>query len=44
MQALLNRDFPVVLVGVFLTAVLYSGLNLAADLAYALLNPRIRYA
>lgn len=42
-QALLNRDFPVVLVGVFLTAVLYSALNLAADLAYAWLNPRIRY-
>ncbi len=42
-QALLNRDFPVVLVGVFLTAVLYSGLNLAADVAYAWLNPRIRY-
>jgi peptide/nickel transport system permease protein len=42
-QALLNRDFPVVLVGVFLTAVLYSVLNLAADLAYAWLNPRIRY-
>ncbi|MDR7457653.1 MAG: ABC transporter permease [Armatimonadota bacterium] len=42
-QALLNRDFPVVLVGVFLTAVLYSLLNLTADLAYAWLNPRIRY-
>jgi peptide/nickel transport system permease protein len=42
-QALLNRDFPVVLVGVFLTAVLYSVLNLAADMAYAWLNPRIRY-
>jgi peptide/nickel transport system permease protein len=42
-QALLNRDFPVVLVGVFLTAVLYSILNLTADLAYAWLNPRIRY-
>ncbi len=43
-QALLNRDFPVVLVGVFLTAVLYSLLNLLADMAYAWLNPRIRYA
>ncbi len=42
-QALLNRDFPVVLVGVFLTALLYSILNLAADLTYAWLNPRIRY-
>ncbi len=42
-QALLNRDFPVVLVGVFLTAVLYSGLNLMADLTYAWLNPRIHY-
>jgi peptide/nickel transport system permease protein len=42
-QALLNRDFPVVLVGVFLTAVLYSVLNLTADVAYAWLNPRIRY-
>ncbi len=43
-QALLNRDFPVVLVGVFLTAVAYSVLNLLADLAYAWLNPRVRYA
>ncbi|MCL6551987.1 MAG: ABC transporter permease [Firmicutes bacterium] len=43
-QALLNRDFPVVLVGVFLTAVAYSLLNLLADLAYAWLNPRVRYA
>ncbi|MDR7554925.1 MAG: ABC transporter permease [Armatimonadota bacterium] len=43
-QALLNRDFPVVLVGVFLTAVTYSVLNLLADLAYAWLNPRVRYA
>ncbi len=42
-QALLNRDFPVVLVGVFLTAVLYSGLNLLADLTYGWLNPRIHY-
>jgi peptide/nickel transport system permease protein len=42
-QALLNRDFPVVLVGVFVTAVIYSVLNLAADMAYAWLNPRIRY-
>ncbi len=42
-QALLNRDFPVVLVGVFLTAVLFSALNLVADMAYAWLNPRIRY-
>ncbi len=42
-QALLNRDFPVVLAGVFLTAVIYSVLNLLADLTYAWLNPRIRY-
>lgn len=42
-QALLNRDFPVVLAGVFITAVIYSVLNLAADMAYAWLNPRIRY-
>lgn len=42
-QALLNRDFPVVMVGVFLTSVIYTTMNLIVDTSYAWLNPRIRY-
>lgn len=41
-QALLNRDFPVVLAAVSLTSVIYTLLNLAVDLLYGWLDPRIR--
>lgn len=42
-QALGNRDFPVVQAFVILTGVLVILINLVLDLLYALLDPRIRY-
>ena len=41
-QALLNRDFPVVLAAVFLISVLYTLINLVVDLLYGWLDPRVR--
>ncbi len=41
--ALLNRDFPIVMVGVFLTAVIYTSMNLIVDVVYGLINPRVRF-
>jgi peptide/nickel transport system permease protein len=41
-QALLNRDFPVVLAAVSLTSVTYTVLNLLVDLLYGWLDPRVR--
>lgn len=43
-QALLNRDFPVVLAAVFVTSVAYTLINLTVDLAYGWLDPRVRVA
>jgi len=42
-QALLNRDFPLVLAGVFWISLVISLTNLLVDLAYAWVNPQIRY-
>jgi peptide/nickel transport system permease protein len=41
-QALLNRDFPVVLGAVFVFSVTYTLINLAVDLLYGWLDPRTR--
>jgi peptide/nickel transport system permease protein len=41
-QALLNRDFPVVLAAVSLTSVIYTLMNLVVDLLYGWLDPRVR--
>ena len=41
-QALLNRDFPVVLAAVFFISVMYTLVNLAVDLLYGWLDPRVR--
>jgi len=43
-QALLNRDFPVVLAAVFVTSVTYTLINLLVDLTYGWLDPRVRVA
>ena len=43
-QAVFNRDFPVVQGTVLVGAVIYSFANLAVDLLYAWLDPRIRYS
>ncbi|MGH2374093.1 MAG: ABC transporter permease [bacterium] len=42
-QAIGNKDFPVVQAGVTLLAVAFVAVNLFVDLLYAILNPRIRY-
>jgi peptide/nickel transport system permease protein len=41
-QALLNRDFPLVLAAVSLTSVIYTVINLGVDLVYVWLDPRVR--
>lgn len=41
--AILSRDFPTVQGGVLLVAALFVLVNLAVDLSYTLLDPRIRY-
>lgn len=42
MDSLLNRDFPVVLAGVFFIAVIYTVINFITDMLYAYVNPQIR--
>jgi peptide/nickel transport system permease protein len=43
-DAVFNRDYPVVQGVVLVTAALYVGLNLVADVLYVLINPRLRAA
>lgn len=41
--AITNRDYPVVMASTMLLAILMLAANLLADIAYALVDPRIRY-
>lgn len=41
-DAIKGRDAPVVMAGVLLTAVVYSGVNLIVDILYTVIDPRIR--
>jgi peptide/nickel transport system permease protein len=41
-QALLNRDFPVVLAAVFVVSTTYTLINFVVDLTYGWLDPRVR--
>ena len=41
-EAVFSRDFPVVQAGVLLSAVIFVLSNLAVDLSYGLIDPRIR--
>ena len=41
--AILAKDFPVVQATVLLAALAYVAVNLLTDIAYTLLDPRIRY-
>ena len=43
-DAVFNRDYPVVQGVVLVVAVIYVLLNLAADVLYVLINPRLRHA
>jgi ABC-type dipeptide/oligopeptide/nickel transport system permease component len=42
-DAVINRDLPLIQGIVLLFAVLFVGINLSVDLLYALLNPRVRH-
>jgi peptide/nickel transport system permease protein len=42
-QAVLNRDYPMVQGGLLLTTVLLVLVNIAVDMCYALLDPRLRH-
>lgn len=42
-QAVLNRDYPVVQAAVFFTAIIFLVVNLVIDVIYTVLDPRIRY-
>lgn len=44
LESISTKDFPVVEGGVILFAVIFAGVNLAVDLSYAFLDPRIRYS
>ena len=41
--AILARDYPVIQGGLLVTALLFVGMNLAVDVLYAWLDPRIGY-
>ena len=40
-NALMNRDYGVVQAGVLIAAVIFVAINMLADVAYALIDPRI---
>ena len=42
-QSILNRDYPVVQGSILLVAVLLVFMNLAVDMLYRLIDPRITY-
>jgi peptide/nickel transport system permease protein len=43
-QSVSQRDYPVILAGVFLISVIFVAINLIVDLLYGLLDPRVRLA
>jgi peptide/nickel transport system permease protein len=42
-QAVEQRDFPIVVAGVLVAAALFSLINLAVDVLYSVINPTVRY-
>jgi peptide/nickel transport system permease protein len=42
-DAVLARDYPVIQAMILLTSLIYVGVNLLVDVAYTMLDPRIRY-
>ena len=43
LDAIFGRDFPIVQGSVLLITLAFMGINLAVDLTYAFIDPRIRY-
>lgn len=43
-ESFISRDYPVIQVGVLFIATMLILLNLAVDLLFCLVDPRIRYA
>jgi peptide/nickel transport system permease protein len=42
-DSILQRDFPVILAAIMVTAAAIFLMNLVIDIVYAMLDPRIRY-
>ena len=42
-RAILSRDYPIVQGSVLVSATIYVFVNLAVDILYAFIDPRIRY-
>jgi peptide/nickel transport system permease protein len=43
-DAIFNRDYPVIQGGILFVALVFVFINLAVDISYAIINPRIRYS
>jgi ABC-type dipeptide/oligopeptide/nickel transport system permease component len=43
-EAIFNRDYPVLQGGILFLAIVFVLVNLAVDISYAIINPRIRYS
>jgi peptide/nickel transport system permease protein len=43
-DAIIQRDFAIIQAGIFVTACVIFLMNIAIDLAYAVLDPRVRHA
>ena len=43
-QSVSQRDYPVIIAGVFVISLVFVVINLLVDLLYAVLDPRVRYA
>lgn len=43
LKAVTNRDYPLIQGSVFITSIIFILINLATDLCYGFLNPRVRY-
>jgi len=43
-QSITNRDYPVIQAAVFMMALVVAGINIAVDMVYAYIDPRIRYS
>ena len=42
-NAIINKDFPIIQAGILLSAVIYLSINLLVDIMYGFIDPRIRY-